>query len=403
MEKTSKRKFCNLLGFLALGLIISVTSCKKNELGTDASEQKSEKTAEQAFLSDMLKIIKLGFDPIGVKVVPGGYLVEGDILLTRHHLDGGIASLSNKRGQYFENTIKLDSATQARTIKVALVSTETIFKQAFAASLIQMNDLKIALNFVAEPDSSRADVVIKVENTNDTDLGSSTFVSTEGNPGRNIKISSSLASDPQAEITGVILHELGHAIGLRHTDYKNRVYSFLLNQNKALTKENYEYSSYDIAYQFINSLNGPGYFESLSQENQVKALEFFSSQLNDEDLLDPDRSAYHAYGTPGIAEFGTAQHADPNSLMLTYASSTRTKFSLYDHIAFFDLYGNREQKELIKTSLGEYGNIKAAGKTLEQIVNQTKALKNNSISLPTSGLVVISLGFRSSAGTPKIK
>lgn len=92
-------------------------------------------------------------------------------------------------------------------------------------------------------------------------------------------------------------------------------------------------------------------------------------------IVKPEVSASHIYGTPLSPLFGdTNPNTDPASLMLAYANSNNLKFSDYDHIALYGIYGNPAQTVLIRNSLSETGQVVDATKTLDQIVAEVKAL-----------------------------
>lgn len=392
--KTTGFYFLMLLGVM----FCCITACKKNDNTAETPiESLSAKASLDDYFKDLNKIAKLGFDPLSAKAVPQGYLVEGDILLTKKNLDAGFTGLSMQQGQYSTKYRVSVGAGLERKIKVYFSDASGIakFKDAFASAIKAMNDLKLTLNFEVATVQANADMSIEFkdlgaanEAIGGTMLGQATeFVGADGNPGKLIVLSSNkdagFADQTDAFLNAIICHEIGHAIGLRHTNYKNRLYSQLKSSGYDTSTANLNQLLTNLTQGLINKVGkekgfGENLWDRLSPAqkqayiNEIKASVLVNEGENP-GIANAD--AKHIYGTPVSPTFSGNETTDPLSLMLSHAGPYMNfTWSLYDNIALFGLYGNAKQIELIKASLDQYGNIKV-NKTLQQIVDEVKALK----------------------------
>src|SRR5689334_10100171 len=108
-------------------LAVGLTACKKDSKPT-AQDGLSESTLAQ--------IRALGFSSDGAKAANGGYLVEGDILLSDQDLASKPSSpnmIVAKEEQY--RTFNLVSVAKHATIKVALNNSSAQHDAAFSAAL----------------------------------------------------------------------------------------------------------------------------------------------------------------------------------------------------------------------------------------------------------------------------
>lgn len=216
----------SILPSLALGGLLSL-------LTTACTKDVKEPASEDLTSSELAQIKSLGFSTDGAQRTDGGYLVEGDIVLTAAEL-GTPPSSPNlviaQEEQY--RTYNLVSISKYPTITIALDNSSAQHDAVFSASLDETirrynaENLAIKLQRV----SSRADITItgyyQVSNT----LGSSGFPSQNGDPYRQVKMNTyhyntSTSSTNVNFIATIMAHEVGHCIGFRHTDYMNRAYS----------------------------------------------------------------------------------------------------------------------------------------------------------------------------------
>jgi hypothetical protein len=211
-----KIKHLLMLPVLAVALIFS--SCEQNEDAV-AKNEVSELT--------LTKIKQLGFNNQNVQKVEGGYLVEGDIILSEGELDKADAVQALRVGNQEQyRTSKLVSVTSStRTITVAVsTSLPYAYVSAVDEAIRRYNAENLSLRF--QRVSSGYNILITKAPSGSSYLASAGFPS-GGNPYNRVQVNSDyLGSNPGTNYLATILaHEIGHCIGFRHTDYMDRSYS----------------------------------------------------------------------------------------------------------------------------------------------------------------------------------
>lgn len=223
---------------LALLMTVAVVvSCKKSANNGSVPEQSttSELTGEEK-----TAIAQAGFSTHNVLKTEGGYLVEGDIFLTSQQLQvqkefvAGLSDQGPKTEQYRSTNIVTGLSRELK-IKVDAGTSQTVFNTATTEAVKRYNDLGLKLTFklLSSTSTDKADIVINgadLGKTADggTILGRSAGFPSGGNPATPIKLSSVVYNKNYTKtnvLASVIAHEIGHTIGLRHTDYADRNYS----------------------------------------------------------------------------------------------------------------------------------------------------------------------------------
>ncbi|PSL48076.1 dual-action HEIGH metallo-peptidase [Chitinophaga niastensis] len=183
--------------------------------------------------ADVLAQIKAnGFITDNVVKTEDGYLVEGDILLTADQLKEKVSSptLRIANDEQYRTNYLVTALPRVITIKVTNLGSAFIAGADTAIARYNRLGLRITFKRIT---SGTPNITIKGFNQGPSGgyitLGSSGFPTSSGNPYSTVKMNTNPAaygSNPNVLYVGsVIQHEVGHCIGMRHTDYMNRAYS----------------------------------------------------------------------------------------------------------------------------------------------------------------------------------
>jgi hypothetical protein len=207
------KKIHSLLGGLLLLFLFIAASCT----------QDSAELTQQAISKDVLnQVASLGFNTNDVQVIEEGYLVEGDIILTKEdlkNLPAGVKLRIAETEQY--HTTNLVNAPRTITVSTS-GNVSSGFSTAVNNAIARYNAENLQLTF--QRVSSGGNINIRIVNTGQY-IASAGFPS-GGNPYGEIKYAKKYTNGySDGFMTTVIAHEMGHCIGFRHTDYMNRAYS----------------------------------------------------------------------------------------------------------------------------------------------------------------------------------
>ena len=212
-----KLKFLPLLALA--GATLSLSSCSKKEEAAVAPAAASQDA--------MAQIKALGFSTQDVKKVDEGYVVEGDMLLTPE-------LLASAPGY---STLRVGDEEQYRTTnlvtglpRVLTVSLSTSFPSAYVSAIDEAirryNAAGLRLTF-RRITSGTANLPVKYSaSLGPGVLGQSGGFPSGGNPAPGFTLVPSVINSSNVNyIATIMAHEMGHCIGMRHTDYYNRAYS----------------------------------------------------------------------------------------------------------------------------------------------------------------------------------
>lgn len=206
---------------LLLCLLVALWSCQQ-----DAQEK-----ATPTVSPDIISLLqRAGFDTSeGLSHYRDGYLIEYDIFLTEKQIRELAEDGSPQRHPDTEHYRTNNLVTS--TPRTLLVYMDTGFgsymQSAFDNALSRYNALGLGLTFQRTTNASAANISIlsfyEVSNV----LGFSAGFPSGGNPASPIRLNTYYYnnSSSRTDAATVIAHEIGHAIGFRHTDYMNRAFS----------------------------------------------------------------------------------------------------------------------------------------------------------------------------------
>ena len=208
-------------------ILLTLFSCNKED-DTNSLNQEATKITPEI----LGKISSLSLNNKDVKVVKNtkldgttedAFLIEGDILMTKEQLDkmdlyGGITT-----EQYRTNNL----VSAPRTIRVVgLSGTGTTalsanMRAGLQAAINRYNNLGLALTFTLTFSSNTSGANIVVRRQTGSAGGVAGFPS-GGLPFNTVTLYSGLDSYSTGVNAHVSAHEIGHCIGLRHTDWFSR-------------------------------------------------------------------------------------------------------------------------------------------------------------------------------------
>ncbi|MGE0770478.1 MAG: M57 family metalloprotease [Cyclobacteriaceae bacterium] len=202
------------LSLVAIAGVMVMLSCQTDPM-----------VAEEIPQSDLDKISALGFGTKDVQRTDGGYLVEGDIILSSKDLYGA----SDRK------TMRIAEVEQYHTFNLVTGAPRTIvittsgrnvtqrLSDGIDGAIARYNAENLGITFVRGGTKGGGDINIRVVNTGQY-IASAGFPS-GGDPYGEVKYARNYTNYSLGFVTTVIAHEVGHCIGFRHTDYMNRSYS----------------------------------------------------------------------------------------------------------------------------------------------------------------------------------
>jgi hypothetical protein len=202
-----------LVGISGALLLSFAISCKKAE----NSAAKDEGVPDEI----KAKISALGLTSTGAYKSDGGYIAEGDIFLD----DAILNSVPDQRsvivaGEEHYRTTNLVSGLP-RNITVRYSGSTTSISNAINSAIARYNAQSLRVTFTRV--TSGGNIVIS--NVSGVNYIASAGFPSGGNPYNSIRFNTAYAGWTANTLTSVIAHEMGHCIGMRHTDLACRQFS----------------------------------------------------------------------------------------------------------------------------------------------------------------------------------
>ena len=213
------KKFKLLPMFALLGGALAISSCSKKEEAAAVAPTSASADA-------MAQIKALGFDAQDAKKVDGGYVVEGDMLLTNELLASapGYATLRVGQDEQYRTTNLVTGLPRVLTVSISS-SFPAAYVTAIDEAIRRYNAAGLRLTFRRV--SSGAQLPVKYSSDLGPGvLGQSGGFPSGGNPAPGFTLVPNVINSSNTNyIATIMAHEMGHCIGMRHTDYYNRAYS----------------------------------------------------------------------------------------------------------------------------------------------------------------------------------
>jgi hypothetical protein len=222
-----KKKLLFKTGFAAVLLASVLFACTKSNQTADVNLQATSEISA----STLKSISDLGFSTTEARKVDGGYLVEGDILLTDENLTTESTSPNVRIAETEQYRTTNLVKNLPRTVTISISNLPTVYGTATKNAIARYNALSLTLKFQFVSSGGQIQVVGFNQGPSGgyITLGSSGFPTKQGNPYGKIQMNTNAAAygtNPDVNyLTSVLQHEIGHCIGFRHTDYFDRSYS----------------------------------------------------------------------------------------------------------------------------------------------------------------------------------
>ena len=216
-----KKQFKWMVPFMALAVSVAVIfqACdQKDDVNVAPEDEVSVEVLNQ--------ISELGFSTENVIKAENGYIVEGDILLSEENLCSYPEKIALRVGS--EEHYCTHNLVNSGVITVSLSADfPRNFAPALDEALARYNAENLDITFQRVSNNGDINIIPGPKWWNRYGiLGSAGFPTADGEPYHQIQMSTNAFRKAKlGYLATVLAHEIGHCIGLRHTDYMDRSFS----------------------------------------------------------------------------------------------------------------------------------------------------------------------------------
>lgn len=206
--------------FVCLASTLLVISCDDQEDIAEPSQGQDELQSLSPVPDDVRDMfVELGYDANDVVMEGENYLLQNDIIVTPEALAEMTASLDGPEEEQYRtgNLVR----RLPRVIRVRGSGLTRKMSNALNRAIANYNNLNLRIRFRRVNNNAN----ITVRRVGNLGSGARAGFPSNGNPFNRVNLGSGLQNFNINVVEHVITHELGHTIGLRHTDWFNRSFS----------------------------------------------------------------------------------------------------------------------------------------------------------------------------------